>query len=432
MGTQGAGDCRTRQCPAQTRGLITTDHPLSTNDHQRSFHVSTESKKVMVIGGGIAGLTAAWELAGLGAEVALVEKADFLGGHAIQYACKATDECRQCGACAVEKMLKNVVNEPAISVHLATEVTGINKNGNFKVSLKKGDVTKDTAACADGYTANPAGCTAVKGYSLNNAKFYQADGSLNPETTGNADALEVDAVVVATGFNAFDPRIKSTYRYDELDNVISGLDLEKGKRANGTVLRPSDGQPPKKVAFIQCVGSRDERLGNLWCSQVCCPYALRTAQSMKHKDPELEITIFYMDIQNTGNDFPVFYQQCKDEMTFVRNIPVDMYKTDDDRIRTRFMAAEGSSEAIQEVFDLVVLSVGIMPSADNAALAETVGAPLNGDGFFACAEKLNRVTTGQEGVFVAGTASGPKTIAESIVHAGQSAGEVMKYLGRAS
>ena len=386
----------------------------------------------MVIGGGIAGLTAAWELAGLGAQVALVEKADFLGGNAIQYACKATDECRQCGACAVESMLKNVVNEPAISVYLATEVTGIDKNGNFKVGLKKSDAARDTKACESGYSDNPTGCAAVKGYSLNNAKYYLADGSLNPETTGSADTLEVDAVVVATGFTPFDPQIKATYRYKELENVVSGMDLEAGKRANGTVLRPSDGKPPKKVAFIQCVGSRDERLGNLWCSQVCCPYALRTAQSMKHKDPELDVTVFYMDIQNTGNDFPVFYQQCKDEMKFVRNIPVDMYKTDDDRIRTRYMAAEGNSEAVEDVFDLVVLSVGIMPGADNASLSETVGAPLNDDGFFACADKLNRALTGQEGIFVAGTASGPKTIAESIVHAGQSAGEVMKYLGRAS
>ena len=394
--------------------------------------MSNQSKKVMVIGGGVAGLTAAWELAGLGAEVALIEKADFLGGHAIQYACKATDECRQCGACAVEKMLKNVVNEPAVSVYLSTEVAAVSKNGNFKVSLKKSDAAKADGSCADGYTVDPAGCSAVKGYSLNNAKFYNADGSLNPETAGSADEIEVDAVVVATGFTPFDPNIKSTYRYSELKNVISGLDLERGKRANGRVLRPSDGQPPKKVAFIQCVGSRDERLGNLWCSQVCCPYALRTAQSMKHKDPELEVTIFYMDIQNTGNDFPVFYQQCKDEMTFVRNIPVDMYETEDDRIRTRFMASEGSSEPVDEIFDMVVLSVGIMPAGDNTALAEAVGAPLNSDGFFACADTLNRAATAKAGVFVAGTASGPKTIAESIVHAGQSAGEVMKYLGRAS
>jgi len=394
--------------------------------------VSNESKKVMVIGGGIAGLTAAWELAGLGAQVALVEKADFLGGHAIQYACKATDECRQCGACAVESMLKNVVNEPSITVHLSTHVASINKNGNFNVNLKKTPVTKDLKACETGYTANPTGCAAVRGYSLNNNRYYLADGRLNPETTGNVDALEVDAVVLATGFMPFDPRLKSTYRYDELDNVVSGMDVESGKRANGTVLRPSDGKPPKKIAFIQCVGSRDERLGNLWCSHVCCPYALRTAQAMKYKDPELDITVFYMDIQNTGNDFPVFYQQCKDDMKFVRNIPVDMYKTEDDRIRTRFMAAEGSSEAVDDDFDLVVLSVGIMPGADNASLSELVGAPLDGDGFFACTDKMNRAATGQDGIFVAGTASGPKTIAESISHAGQSAGEVMKYLGRTS
>jgi heterodisulfide reductase subunit A len=386
----------------------------------------------MVIGGGIAGLTAAWELAGLGAQVALVEKADFLGGHAIQYACKATDECRQCGACAVERMLKNVVNEPAITVYLATEVAGIHKNGKFNVNLKKTAVAKDHNGCENGYTADPKACAAVRGYSLNNAKYYLADGGLNPETTGSVDSLEVDAVVVATGFSPFDPRIKATYRYEDLDNVISGMDLEAGKRANGTVLRPSDGQPPKKIAFIQCVGSRDERLGHLWCSQVCCPYALRTAQALKYKDPELDITIFYMDIQNTGNNFPVFYEQCKDQMKFVRNIPVDMYNTDDDRIRTRFMAAEGSSEAVEEIFDLVVLSVGIMPGADNAALAELVGLPLNGDGFFASADTLNRTLTGLEGIFLAGTATGPKTIAESIAHAGQSASEVMKYLGRAS
>jgi heterodisulfide reductase subunit A len=146
----------------------------------------------------------------------------------------------------------------------------------------------------------------------------------------------------------------------------------------------------------------------------------------------LDITVFYMDIQNTGNDFPVFYQKCKDEMKFVRNIPVDMYKTEDDRIRTRFMAGEGSSEAVDDDFDMVVLSIGIMPAADNAALSELIGAPLNGDGFFACTDKLNRAATGKEGVFLAGTASGPKTIAESIAHAGQSAGEVMKYLGRTS
>ena len=359
--------------------------------------MSNESNKVMVIGGGIAGLTAAWELASLGTKVTLVEKSDFLGGHAIQYSCKATDECRQCGACAVESMLKKVTNEPAISVHLATEVASIKKDDTFSVTLKQSTVSKDIP-------------TKVRGFSLNNAKYYLADGTLNPETTGGEGTIEVDAVIVATGFKPFDPRIKSksTYRYSELENVITGLDLETSKRQTGTILRPSDGKVPQKIAFIQCMGSRDERLGNLWCSQVCCPYALRTAQSLKHKNPELEITIFYMDIQNTGNDFPVFYEQCKSGMTFNRSIPVDMYKTEDDRIQTRYMAAEGLSEAVEEEFDLVVLSVGITPADDNKLLSETVGVQLNSDGFYACADSLNKAATGQDGIFIAGTASGPK------------------------
>jgi heterodisulfide reductase subunit A-like polyferredoxin len=147
------------------------------------------------------------------------------------------------------------------------------------------------------------------------------------------------------------------------------------------------------------VGSRDERLGNLWCSQVCCPYALRTAQAMKYKDPELDITVFYMDIQNTGNDFPVFYQQCKDEMKFVRNIPVDMYETEDDRIRTRFMAAEGSSEAWKTSSTWWCSPWASCRAADNAKLSETVGAPINDDGFFACADKLNRASDGPGGYF---------------------------------
>ncbi len=395
--------------------------------------MNTEPKKVMVIGGGIAGLTAAWELAQSGARVELVEKADFLGGYGIQYACKATDECLQCGACSVESMLKNVVEEPNISVHLATEVKTMEKNDRFTVNLNKISIEKSPealSACKNAYEDNPQACAQVRGFSLNNAKFYTADNTLDPETAGNTDTLEIDAVVLATGFSAFDPNIKSTYRYEDLENVISGLDLEKGKRINGAVLRPSDGKTPEKVAFIQCVGSRDERLENLWCSKVCCPYALRTAQSMKHVNPELDITVFYMDIQNTGNNFPVFYEDCRSNMKFVRNIPVDMYETKEGKIQTRFMDDVNGSP-VDDEFDLVVLSIGIMPGADNTALSELMKIDLNADGFFADTDALSRTITSQSGIFIAGTAAGPKTIADSMAHAGQAACEVMNYLGRA-
>jgi heterodisulfide reductase subunit A len=358
-----------------------------------------------------------------------VEKADFLGGHAIQYACKATDACQQCGACAVESTLKKVVEAPNIRVHLGKEIGAITSKNGIVASLRDADGA-EKAGCDTGYAQNPEGCAAMRGWSRHNAVFYTEDGKLDPAKTGGEAQLAVDAVIVATGFTPFDANIKSTYRYNELANVVTGLDLERTKRAHGRLVRPSDGKAPQKIAFIQCVGSRDERLGHLWCSQICCPYALRSALAAKHQNPDLDVTIFYMDIQNTSNSFPAFYAQCKEDFRFVRNIPVDMYEADEGRIRTRFMG-ENTDGAVEEEFDLVVLSVGIMPGSDNNALSETFGLTLNGDGFVQSAEKLNKAKSGVDGIFLAGTVTGPGTIAGSMAQAGQSACDVINYLGGA-
>lgn len=386
--------------------------------------MNTEQSKVMVIGGGIAGLSAARALAESGVAVELVEKAGFLGGHAIQYACKATDTCQQCDACTVEKVLKSVVEHSGITIRLDAEVVRVAKNGRFTVSLASASGSAPAAAGSNNDNdSHPDQETyqARKGFSKNNAAVINA----------GADAtVDVDAVVLASGFTPFDATRKGTYGYGKWPNVITGLELEKIKRAGGKVVRPSDGKTPEKVAFIQCVGSRDERLGNLWCSKVCCPYALRTAMSMKHKNPEMEITIFYMDIQNTGNGFPEFYEKCRTDLTFVRNIPVDVYPLENDRLRMRFMEEEAGTHADAE-FDLLVLSVGIMPGGNNRALADIFGLELNPDGFFAAKDGLNPTLTAAKGVFLAGTVQGPKTIANSMAHAGQSARDVIKYLGAA-
>jgi heterodisulfide reductase subunit A len=396
--------------------------------------VSTEAKKVMVIGGGIAGLSAARDLSRSGIQVELIEKADFLGGHAIQYACKATDICQQCGACTVESVLKEVVQDPNIRMHLASEVEQISGSPHFEVKLgrvattDKADTLKN---CQKGYDKNPVECATAKGFSRHNATYRTADGQLDPAICQTTDKLEADAIVWATGFTPFDPNQKSTYRYDELANVISGMDLEQIQRASGSFLRPSDRKPPQEVAFIQCVGSRDERLGHLWCSQVCCPYALRMAMDIKHQNPDAKITIFYMDIQNTGNNFATFYQQCLSDLTFVRTIPIDMYEAEGGRIRTRYMS-ETDGKPIDAEFDMIVLSVGIMPGKDNAALADLLKTQLTSDGFAASTDKLNVTATDQKGIFLAGTVQGPKTIADSMAHAGRAASEVIKYLRRAS
>jgi heterodisulfide reductase subunit A2 len=389
--------------------------------------LSTENKKILVIGGGIAGLTSAWELSRFGFTVELVEKTCFLGGHGIQFCCKATDECVQCGACSVEEMLKKVVEDPNISIHLATEIDELKNNGTFSIKLKK-----SLPAVGDAESG------IISGYSKNNSPLYvvtdagKADkipeGAVNFNELGTDGTLEVDAVILASGFKPFNAELKSTYGYGQFKNVITGMDLERLKRKYSKVVKPSDEKTPERIAFIQCVGSRDERLGNLWCSQVCCPYAMRMAGDVKFNNEDADISMFYMDIQNTGKNFPVFYEKCKADMNFVRTIPVDVFPIEDDRLKMRYLDEE-NGKPVEDEFDLIVLSVGITPGADNEALGQLLGIGLNQDGFVASTDTLNRTATAADGVFMAGTIEGPKTIAASIAHAGHAAREVMKYLG---
>jgi heterodisulfide reductase subunit A len=393
--------------------------------------LSAKNKKVMVIGGGIAGLTAAWELSRFHIDVELIEKTPFLGGYAIRYGCKATDQCLQCGACTVEAMLKNVVEEPKIKVHLTTEVEKINRKKRISVHLKKSS-----------YQPEPITGGVIRGYSKNNFPLHvivdKKKCEENPDavpvgavelgTMGFGGKIDVDAVILASGFHPFDAEKKGTYGYKKFSNVINGLDLEFLMREHGAAVKPSDGKTAEKIAFIQCVGSRDERLGNLWCSQVCCPYALRMAEKTKHLNPDAEITVFYMDIQNVGKDYSGFYKKCKTDFRFIRNIPVDVFPMGNGSLSMRYLN-EADGLCMNEEFDLVVLSVGIMPGPDNRSLSDVFGLTLNEDGFFAGMDKLNTTSTLKDGIFLAGTVTGPKNIADSKAHAGQAAGEVIKYLG---
>lgn len=391
--------------------------------------MNNKTRKVLVLGGGIAGLTAAWELSRQNISVELVEKSCFLGGHSIGFTCKATDKCQQCGACSVEDMLKNVVNEPLINVHLRTEIKELKKFDKFNATFIKSSIKFPTGKI-------------IKGFSKHNNPLYVTTSDIN--NLGSEGKLDFDAVIVATGYSPFDPNRKSTYGYGKWKNVITGLDLENIIRENGALVRPSDGQKPANVAFIQCVGSRDERLGNLWCSEVCCPYAMRMAGTVKHDNPDAAITMFYIDIQNTGKEFPVFYEKSKQNMRFVRTIPVDIYPLENDGLELRHMAEDEGAPS-SEAFDLVVLSVGIMPGQDTVKISEITGIPVNQDGFLdnaisCCSSTQSTNQSSQSsvstqsavsvaGCFVAGTAKGPGSIAATMADAGKTAFEAMKYLG---
>jgi len=407
------------------------------------------ANKVLVIGGGVAGLAAASELADLDIDVEIVEQSDFPGGHAIQYTCKAMDQCVKCGACMVEEKLERVVNNPKIKVMSGTRVQAVSNLEDFSVSLLKKPVFIDSEKCSNCgicFDKCPEKGAILKGFSKNHLPFYAISGEkcrylkdqsctvcrdACPEDAIDLDAGEAtesthaNAVILATGFTPFNP-VSKPYGYGEFKNVITNLEMERMLRTHGRAIKPSSGVEADSIAFIQCVGSRDAKLNHLWCSKVCCGSALRMAGLVKARQPETRITFFYMDVQTFGRDFDEFYAKIRKDVRLIRAIPGDIYPAGNDQLQVTFLD-NTSSETLQEEFDLVVLSVGMTPCQGMQKTADTLKLQLAETGFVEQADKGG--ITSEKGIFTAGAVSGPMSIPESIVSGGKAAFEVTKYLG---
>ncbi|MDM8526048.1 FAD-dependent oxidoreductase [Desulfococcaceae bacterium HSG8] len=398
-------------------------------------------KNVLILGGGVAGLSAALELARFDISVELVEKTGFPGGHAIQFSCKATDKCVKCGACVAEEKLENVTENPKIRLMRNTCVEKVTKSDRFSVTFQTGPEYIDPDKCNGcGVCLEkcPSAGAVMQGFSKHHTPFYAIcaekclfikDGSCNvcqeacPEGAIRLDqkpgdyACEADAIIVATGFTGFDPKDKP-YGYKVFPNVITNLEAERMLRQQDILLRPSDNKPAERIAFIQCVGSRDASLNHLWCSKICCGSSLRMARRIKARGPETEITFFYIDVQTFGSDFQGVYEDIREEFRMIRAIPGDIFRTDDDRLQMAFLDSN-TREPAEEIFDLVVLSAGLTPGKDTEHLAGLLGAELADTGFF---------SSSRDGIFLAGAARGPMSIAESVASAGNAAWETVKYL----
>jgi heterodisulfide reductase subunit A len=232
--------------------------------------------------------------------------------------------------------------------------------------------------------------------------------------------LEVGALIVAPGFDEFEARKKKDYGYAEFPNVITSIEFERIQSASGPfqghIVRPSDGSSPKKIAFLQCVGSRDMAT-NAYCSSVCCTYAIKEAIIAKEHAPTLDVAIFYMDIRTQGKGFESFFERAKNQfgIRFVRSRLAELEQVHETgNLLLKFVTEEGRHET--EEFDLVVLSVGLEPSRTSKQLAETLGIKLNREGFCSTAE-FSPTCTSREGIFVAGAFQSPKDIPESVTQA---------------
>jgi heterodisulfide reductase subunit A len=417
---------------------------------------------VMVVGGGIAGIQAALDLADSGFLVYLVEKSSAIGGKMGQL--DKTFPTNDCSMCMLAPKMNECDRHPNIQILASTELEGLEgEPGHFSATLiqRPRYVNPDKCtACATCIAYCPVvikdqyneGLSTTKALHIDYPQAIPAAFHVDPsvclfltnreckqcERVCRAQAinfdqrevkleLEVGAVILAPGFEPFNPKIKGTYGYGRFPNVVTSMEFERILSATGPfqghVRKPSDGREPKKIAWIQCVGSRDPSVGRGYCSSVCCTYAIKEAMLAKEHTPyELDTVIFYIDIRTHGKDFEKFYNRAKEEVgiRFIKS-RIDTVGEDAETKKLIIRYTDGACRRVVEAFDMVVLSVGLGTSEQIKDLSRRLGVALDRYGF-SSTNSFEPVNTSKPGIYVCGAFQGPKDIPQSVMEASASAG----------
>ena len=402
-------------------------------------------KRVLVIGSGVAGLSAALDLAAAGVEVDVVEQYEFAGGQGIRLSCKATETCVKCGACMAGDRLGRALRHPRIRLMTGSSIEATDRNGRFAFQIRRKPEFIDPSkcnACGICYKQCPAEGAIIQGTSGHHRPFfaisekvclYLKDKSCTacrdscPMSAINLDAMkqteltQADAVIVAAGFSTYRPYEKP-YGYGVFPNVVTNQELEAILKRHGRVLRPSDHTEPGRIAFIQCVGSRDTKLGHLWCSTYCCGSALRLARLIGHRQPQIQTTLFYIDIQTFGRTIESYYKETKEKIRMIRSIPGDIYPSENKGLKMTYLDPM-TADTLQEDFDLIVLSVAMMPPAGLEGILKMFHLDRIADGFLSLSED-----TARQGIFAAGAVTGPMPLAEAAASGSKAAWQSICYL----
>ena len=325
------------------------------------------------------------------------------------------EKCIACGKCA-EKCPKKVDSEYDAS-------TG----------KRKAIYVKYAQAVPLKYQIDPNNCIMLTKGKCGMCEKVCDAGAINYKDTEKIHEINVGAVVLAPGFEAYDPTNAQVWGYGVYPNVITALQLERYLSASGPteghLIRPSDGKAVNKVAFLQCVGSRDENLcGNGYCSSVCCMYAIKEAVIAKDHVPGLSTSIFYMDMRTHGKEFDRYMDRAKTDsgVRFVR-CKVNGVEPAGDTGDLRLSYVNEEGRQIEEYYDMVVLSVGLQTDRKTLALAETTGIKVTANKFAATSD-FAPVQTSREGIFTCGAFAGPKDIPQSVVEGSAAAAAVGELL----
>ncbi|MDD5094120.1 MAG: CoB--CoM heterodisulfide reductase iron-sulfur subunit A family protein [Dehalococcoidia bacterium] len=338
----------------------------------------------LVVGGGIAGIQAALDLGTAGFKVYLIERQPSLGGH-------------------VAELDKTFVTLESTSTMLAPKIAALSELPNVEV------FTSSELTSVEGYIGNFKA-------KVNKEPVSAGDGC---EQKAETVEFEVGAIILATGFGTFDPRLKPEYGYGRYPNVITSLELERLASPSGPTQGKIqiNGKEPRNVVFIQCFGSRDKVVGNRYCSRVCCMYTAKQAHYIKSRFPDAKVTVCYIDIRAFGKGYEEFYEDVQKEGVIYRKGSVSEIYKKGDKVAVR---AEDTlmGEMFEEEADMVVLAVGMVPKADVRNLTNMLRIAQSSDGFFLEAHpKLGPVETNTDGIYLAGCCQGPKDITDAVTQA---------------
>jgi heterodisulfide reductase subunit A len=428
----------------------------------------------LVIGGGIAGLEAALEIADAGYRTYLVERQPSLGGRMAQLN-KTFPRMEDAGALVVSEM-QRAAEHPNVEVLAYSEVVAIEGYiGNFEVTVRQkprfvdsGKCTscgKCAAACVlaeripdtfqmglsqraaiylpfpeslpSAYTVDPEHCLLIKeGQCQEGPPCALAcpEGAVDWSQREQEDILKVGSIIVATGYDPFDARRKPEFGYGRYPGVLSALEFERLAAENGPtggrILVPGSGQEPEHVVFIHCVGSRDKQLGNEYCSRVCCMYTAKQANLVLDQLPGARVTAFYMDVRAFSKGGEEFYDRARARgVRYRRGNPSEVYR------RGSKLVVRSEDTLLQRTVeveaDMVVLAIGLEPGAGGNDVTQMLKLSCTGDGFLAEAHpKLRPVDTTSDGIFLAGTCQGPKDIPDTVAQAKAAASSALIPLSR--